>query len=101
MSDSTDLLIREVSDEIGETVEASVGLVLDRVSDVARRIERLGTGDVLLPVTRRQQLVGAIEQTTHVVPFVAGRVAARSTSLGIRLGLTLLRAVRNAVVAAR
>jgi hypothetical protein len=101
MSDSTDLLIREVADEIGETVEASVGLVFDLVHDVAKRIDRLGSRTVLLPITRRQQVLEAIEQTTHAVPFVAGRVAARSTAVGIRLGLTLLRAARNAANAAR
>jgi hypothetical protein len=104
MHPDSDVLLRDVAAEIGMTVEQAVGIVVDGVQDIALcGVMRYVVSREPTAVQRRA-LFGAVRPlraTSFVVPPAAGRVAATTSYVAMRVGLGLLEQSRDALLRMR
>lgn len=107
MADQMDLLMRELSGEIGGTVEAVAHFAAVQAEHTAafvvQRAVRMGgiSSSARTCLTQLGPAVAAAGRFSQIAPVLAGEVAAASSLLALRAGLLLLRSVNRAVSAAR
>jgi hypothetical protein len=104
MHPDTDILLREVASEIGTTVEQAVGLAVDRGQDLALcAIMRIVASRQPGPRQRSLLLQAArpLRTSSFLVPPAAGRVAAATSYVAMRVGLGLLGHSRDALLRMR
>jgi hypothetical protein len=104
MHPDSDVLLREVASEIGTTVEQAVGLAVDKVQDLAlcavvryaaSRRPSKAERTFLLQVAR------PLRASSFVVPPAAGRTAAATSYVAMRVALGLLGQSRDALLRRR
>jgi len=102
-----DLLMRELSGEIGVTVEAVAHFAAVQAEHTAacvvERAVRMGgvSSSARTCLTQLGPAVSVAGRLSQIVPVLAGEVAAASSLLALRAGLLLLRSVKRAVVTKR
>jgi len=103
MTDKTESLIREVARLVGSEVAKTSQFAVDRTQDLTLMLLQRAAANSMGNTRREDALaktstaVSLFTRVSLIVPFVAGRVAASTTYLGLRVGVEVASRARKFV----